>query len=51
MKNKHKGMKLYNIWLTEEEEEGLLYELKRDRTIKWIGALIKEVYKRGDLFK
>jgi len=51
MVNLRRGKVLYGIWLTKEEEKGLLEILGNESYLRRLGELINKIKKRGDLKK
>ena len=50
-KNPKKGKVLYGLWLTKEEEKGVLEVLGNGSLARRIGDFINKICKRGDLVK
>ena len=49
--NKHKGMLLYNIWLTKSEVEDIIHYLSLiddDLMAQKLGKIIGDIEERGD---
>ncbi|MHA1410552.1 MAG: hypothetical protein ACTSQY_09660 [Candidatus Odinarchaeia archaeon] len=51
MANPRRGKVLYGLWLTKEEEKGLLEILGNETYLRRLGELIHKINKRGDLKK